>query len=162
MPPIDIPQSRLKSLGQIASAALFAAFVVFNQTGGFHHDTASLATAAVVLLAVLAAASPAIFALVRPRVLRLDDAGFSLSGGIGVKPVKLTWDQTGAFVVTARGRNTPVINYTLILGHNPTEERPFDARTRGPQQTLPTGWSQSPQATVDLLNRYRAHANGSA
>ena len=156
-----ITQSRLKSLAQIAGAALLGAFGMFNLQGGSGRANGPI-VGGVILLAALGSAVPAAAALLRPRILRIDATGFSLSGGIGVAPVSLTWDQTGRFVVTKVSRDTDGIGYSLVLGHDPTEDRPFDARTRGPQQKLPAGWTQSPQAVVDLLNSNRAHANGTA
>ena len=161
MPPIEITQSRLKSLGQIAGAAVFAALGVFNLTGGSGRAGGPI-VGGLILAAALPTAAWAAAAMFRPRILRIDEAGFSLSGGIGVEPVSRTWDETGPFEVVPRGRNTDGIAYTPILGHDPTDARPFDARSRGRERDFPAGWSQSPQAVVDLLNSYRAHANRSA
>ena len=100
--------------------------------------------------------------LVRPQRLTLDQAGFTVSGGLMRSPRKVFWQEVDPFFVYRLPRGGNMIGYMIGYNFKPgarERTRMLDfSRRLGADGALPRAWPGSAEHMVDELNSYRTKA----
>jgi hypothetical protein len=96
--------------------------------------------------------------LVRPRRLTLDGHGFSLDGGLSLRPLKIAWTAVETFLVLELPQGGKVVGFNYQEAARPDTAVARMARALGADGTVGKGWPGSVETTVAELNAYRAAA----
>jgi hypothetical protein len=115
---------------------------------------------------VLCGAGALVFAwlLVKPQVLRLDEQGFTLDGGLLRRPRQVAWADVDRFFIYRGPRGVKIVGYNYRPGRAPQSALRKIASVLGAESDgdLPRNWTISPEALVALLNDYHAECAAAA
>ena len=97
-----------------------------------------------------------VWQIIRPQTLVLDREGFSFSSGMS--SFRRLWSDVDRFFVFQPTTRSSLVGWNYLPGRGPSTLIAKISRSMGADAGLPSGWSISTQALVDLMNSYRERA----
>jgi hypothetical protein len=152
-------QIRVIQSSPLKTGLLLAGCLVFVGVGGWAYGQSTQRDWGMLLaIAFFGLGIPiAAILLVRPQRLTLDSEGFTLSGGLMLKPRTTLWSEVTAFSVFRLPRGGKMIGYNLIPAKEGMTTR-LSRRLSGFDGGLPKMWSESAEGLAEELNAYRNQA----
>ncbi|MGJ3649426.1 hypothetical protein ACLB0R_13265 [Sphingomonas sp. GlSt437] len=102
----------------------------------------------------------ALATLIRPHRLTLDSAGFTVSGGLMIRPYRIGWAAVDRFVVYSLPRGGKMVGWHLRHKADGGGLRALAEQLTGVDGALPKGWPGTPETLAAELNAYRTAAVG--
>lgn len=127
----------------VVSLAFFCGFLFRNEMGDLFFWSNALFTGVFTVLAL--------WIMIRPHRLRLDDDGFTLSGGLHWSPMRVAWRDVEKFVAKTYGTRWVQIG----IRFRPRVKRSWLSGWLDIDDSLPGGWDLSDAEMVDYLNEHR-------
>ena len=154
MQSVEIVASRRKSLVWLAISLAFVVGIVLTTKARDAGNPIPWLSGGFFGLGALAA----IRVLVRPMRLRLDLAGFTLTGAFIRKPRITAWEGIETFAVYRLPRGGAMVGWRLRRGTERSRGNDMASRLTGFDGALPMGWPGSPEMLAARMNACRAAA----